>query len=235
LKGHVQVRKEYDGKLRQLTMMGYGVILISHSTEKTFTDEEGVEYTRTIPTLEPRAQIIVNRLVDFIGLAKTVHDKSTGEYVSRLCLRETPRFIAGSRYKYIPREIDLSYDSLVSAIHAAIDKEAAERNGEFLQEAPQPLSKAFAETVDYNVVKPEFDRLTAQILAIDPLHRSEIKEIVQQHLGKEMKVSDCPRSQAGVIELINLDLEAFLESIDFQKQGEVAASTPSDNSNQENK
>lgn len=111
-------------------MMDYGLVLISHATDKVFKDESGSEYNKIVPTLDKRANNIVARMADIIGYSRIVtNDK--GENVTKLFIRGTPRFEAGSRFKYTPDYIDFSYANLVNAISDAIDKQAKEEGESF--------------------------------------------------------------------------------------------------------
>ena len=60
-KGYGLVSKEFDECLRSIVMMDYGLILISHATDKVFKDEAGNEYNKIVPTLDKRANNIVIR------------------------------------------------------------------------------------------------------------------------------------------------------------------------------
>ena len=111
-------------------MMDYGLILISHATDKVFKDEAGNEYNKIVPTLDKRANNIVARMADIIGYSRIVTDKD-GNNLTKLFMRGTPRYEAGSRFKYTPDYIDFSYDNLVSAISEAIDKQSQEDGKEF--------------------------------------------------------------------------------------------------------
>ena len=44
--------------------MGYGIVLISHATDKTFKNDKGQEYNKIIPALPNRPFDIVNKMVD---------------------------------------------------------------------------------------------------------------------------------------------------------------------------
>ena len=61
------VGKEFDECLRSIVQMDYGLVLISHSTDKTFKDENGQEYNKIVPTLDKRATNIVSSVADRIG------------------------------------------------------------------------------------------------------------------------------------------------------------------------
>ena len=50
-KGYTLASKEFDSCLRSIVQMDFGLVLISHSVDKTFTDEKGDEYNQIVPTL----------------------------------------------------------------------------------------------------------------------------------------------------------------------------------------
>ena len=56
--------------------------------------------------------------------------EENGTTATKLFLRGTPRYEAGSRFKYTPDVIDFSYKALVDAICEAIDKQAQEEGAE---------------------------------------------------------------------------------------------------------
>jgi len=60
------VSKEFYECLRSIVMMDYGLVLIYHATDKTFKDENGVEYNKIIPTLDKRANNFIARMADII-------------------------------------------------------------------------------------------------------------------------------------------------------------------------
>ena len=53
----------------------------------------------------------ISNLKDMINNIKEDGSKSV-----RMFMRETNRFVAGSRFKYTPESIELTYDNLVKAI-----------------------------------------------------------------------------------------------------------------------
>lgn len=61
-KGYTLVGKEFDEALRSIVQMNYGLVLISHATDKTFTDEAGKEFNQIVPTLGTRPRNIVSRM-----------------------------------------------------------------------------------------------------------------------------------------------------------------------------
>lgn len=61
-RGYGLVEKEFDTALRSIVQMDYGLVIISHSTDKTFTDENGNQYNKIVPTLDKRANNICARM-----------------------------------------------------------------------------------------------------------------------------------------------------------------------------
>ena len=137
-KGYGMVSKEFDDNLRSIVQMDYGLVMISHAIDKTFTDEQGKEFNRIVPTLDRRAKNIVSRMVDIYGYARGVTE-ADGTNVTKLFLRGTPRFEAGSRFKYTPDYIDFGYKNLVEAVGEAIDKQMAEDGKEYFTDKKQNL------------------------------------------------------------------------------------------------
>ena len=185
--------------------MDYGLILISHSVDKTFKDENGVEYNQIIPTLDNKARLVCERTCDIIGYSRQIQTEDGLK--TKLFLRGTPRFVAGSRFRYTPDVIDFNYDSLVNAIADAIDKEGAAAGATLITDAP--MSKEYLDEPKYNfeALMGEFQTLVGDIMAKTPSMASKITAIVDKHLGRGKKVGDCTPEQAPQIDLILFDLK----------------------------
>ncbi len=54
--------------------MDYGLVIISHETDKTFTDESGRQYNKIVPTLDKRGNNICARMCDIIAYSRAVTD-----------------------------------------------------------------------------------------------------------------------------------------------------------------
>ena len=174
-------------------MMDYGLILISHATDKVFKDEAGAEYNKIVPTLDKRANNIVARMADIIGYSRIVTDKD-GNNITKLFMRGTPRYEAGSRFKYTPDYIDFSYDNLVKAISDAIDKQAQEDGQEYFTDKKNNL---YTDTTkDLNNSEEVFREF----------YQPRIVQITDRYLGKGQKMSQCSREQVEALSLIYDDL-----------------------------
>ena len=208
-KGYAAAKKEFDENLRASPQMGYGLVMISHSQDKTFKDEDGNEYQQIVPTLANQPRLVVDRMSDIIGYAHPVQEED-GSTHTLLYMRGTPRFVAGSRFKYVPDYIDFTYENLVNAIGDAIDKEAQEFDGKFVTDAPSTAHTTEPE-LDFDDLMNQFNTLVSKIQkttgnSFGTTWAPRIIEITERHLGKGKKVSEMSRSQAEQLVLIVDDL-----------------------------
>ena len=214
-KGYGMVGTEFDSNLRKIVMMGYGLVIISHSTDKTFKDERGQEYLKIVPTLDKRANNIVARMCDIIGYARPVQQGD--ENKTMLFIRGTTRYEAGSRFKYTPDYIEFTYKNLVDCIAEAIKKEEEAEGGDYFTDIRENNQidttskldfdaevKKFNESVQYIMEKVGEDNFEA--------YAAKITQIVERFLGKGSKVANCNRDQVEAIILINDDLQELINT-----------------------
>lgn len=211
-KGYTLVAKEFDESLRSIVQMGYGLVLISHAVDKTFKNELGQEYNQIVPTLGSKPRNIVSRLCDIIGYSRGIQLED-GSTTTKLFMRGTPRYVAGSRFKYTPDVIDFNYNSLVQAIGDAIDKQMEEDGQEYFTDDRNNLYK---ETSELN-----FDNLMTEfyntISAIESKSTDDddfklnwtpkINQIIEKYLGKGRQVMKMSRDQVEALDLIVSDLK----------------------------
>lgn len=193
--------------------MGYGIVLISHATDKTFTDEQGRQYNKIVPTLDKRANNIVSRMADIIGYSRIVSD-AEGNESTKLFMRGTSRFEAGSRFKYTPPFIDFTYEALVNAIGEAIDKQAeADGNKELFTDKRENAYFDTTSSLDFDELMTEFnDKIKSIVTEVGEEKFKEywqprITEIIERYIGKGNKVNDMNRDQVEQLDLIVSDLK----------------------------
>ena len=209
--GYALAQREFDTCLRKILQMDYGLVLISHSKEKAQKDENGVEYDQIVPTLENKARLVCERTCDIIGMCRPVKEED-GTIQTRLFLRETPRYVAGSRFKYIVDSIPFTYDNLVKAINDAIDKEAKETGNKYITSTKANLYKD-SDYIEYNfeALKDEFSTLVGKLMETNPAaNRVKITNIVAEYLGGDKKVSDCEPDDAPQLDLIIQELRTLV-------------------------
>ncbi len=211
-KGYGLVANEFDEKLRSIVQLGYGIVLISHATDKTFKDEGGVEYNKIVPTLDKRSNNIVARMADIIGYSRSVTDDE-GNDKTLLFMRGTQRFEAGSRFKYTPDYIEFTYENLVNAISDAIDKQAKE-DGEHLFTTERDNNYIdTSSNLDFDALMEEFQSIIKGFSEDEEKMASyyapRITQIVDKYLGKGKKVSEMNREQSEQLVLIIDDLKTL--------------------------
>ena len=167
-------------------------------------NERGEEYSQLIPTLDKRARLVCERTCDIIGYCRSVEDMEGNKSV-RMFMRETSRFVAGSRFKYTPDSIELTYDNLVKAIGDAIDAQEAAISG---STTTASYNMHQEETqYDFTSLMKEVQATVGSIMSTKPEMEHKIVAIVDKHLGKGRKVSDCTPDQAALVDLILYDLK----------------------------
>lgn len=216
-RGYGMVEKEFDTALRSIVQMDYGLVIISHSTDKTFIDESGNQYNKIVPTLDKRANNICARMCDIVGYSREV-TSADGQLSTKLFMRGTPRYEAGSRFKYTPDYINFTYKELVDAIGTAIDKQAEEDGEEFFT---NEKSNLYTDTVS----NLDFDELSDGCAAIINMliekynkddvfvnfYKPRIEQITDKYLGRGQKLSQCSREQVEALSLILDDLKLLAE------------------------
>jgi hypothetical protein len=122
-------------------------------------------------------------------------------------MRGTPRYVAGSRFAHTPDVIDFSYQNLVDAIADAI-KKIEDEGGEVTNVRNQSITQEV--TYDFPAMMDEFQTIVGKMMEKgSPTAAAKITEIVEAHLGKGKKVSDCTSEQAAQLDMILFDLKSL--------------------------
>ena len=210
-KGYGMVEKEFDTALRSIVQMDYGLVIISHETDKTFTDEAGNQYNKIVPTLDKRANNICARMCDIVGYSRAVTDKE-GNLSTKLFMRGTPRYEAGSRFKYTPDFIDFSYENLVNAIAAAIDKQAEEDGAQYFTNTRKNAYEDTTKDLNFDELMKGCNDLIKEMIGnnsdevFKEFYQPRIVQITDRYLGRGQKMSQCSREQVEALSLIYDDL-----------------------------
>lgn len=211
--GYSQMRHEFDEGLRSIPMMGYGLVMISHAEDRTFTDEDGKEFNQIVPTLPKSPRLIVDRMSDIICYAAP-EQQEDGSVKMIGYLRGTPRFVAGSRFKYIVPRIEFNYDSLVKAIGDAIDKEEEAVPGGVVSDddtTMQDIKSNIDGAADFDKVIGEFNKMVVAIQekagsTFASAWAPKIQATIEKYLGRGKKIRDATPSQVEQVTLVVDDL-----------------------------
>ena len=200
--GYKEASREFDKSLRKIVELGYGLIIISHDEDKTFTDESGIEYNKIVPSLDKRPKKIILRMTDINGYIKNVKDEN-GDHKVVMFMRGTTRFEAGSRYAHIIPYIEFNYKNLAEALKDAIEKTESE-GGSTTEESVNLYEKE--EKEDFKTIQARTIKLCQDIVAEDESKYDEITDLISEHLnGVSLKNAD--RSQQEVLEILESELK----------------------------
>ena len=196
-KGWTAYKQEFNEVFRGLAQLGYAVFFIGHDKEVQIGEGNDAK-TIIRPALSNTTKTVIAGMADIYGYAHQTKANS----MSVLTLRSSDGSIeCGGRFKYLPTEIEMSYDNLANAVHEAIDKEAAEHDGKFVTEERQTITEA--PTFDFNALVEEFNNLAGQLMNKNSAYYAPlITSIIDKYLGKGKKVADATPEQAEFISLI---------------------------------
>lgn len=133
-------------------------------------------------------------------------------------MRGTPRYVAGSRFKYTPDYIDFTYENLVKAIGDAIDKQMAEDGSEFFTDERTNVYAEVTEALDFDELVATFNKLVDGIIEnhseeeFKNYWQPRIVQITDKYLGKGQKVNQCSREQTEALDLIVTDLQELIQT-----------------------
>ena len=199
------VAKELQDTLREITMLGFGLILICHSKEKAtnMTDADGNAITSVEPDLSKNVYAVANSICDLIAYINVEFD-ANGVSKRWLYTRQTPTIFAGSRWKYLDEKIPFGYNELVDAIGRALEKQATLDGATIVDENTIQTVKQRP----FNEIMDEAREIWGKYLA-DATSEEEkdqrlniMKDIINRIFGNpDFKLSSAVPSQADLVQL----------------------------------
>ena len=207
--GYSDKKKEVEDSLRQITQLGYGVVLIAHNTSRIEKTADGQEIEIISPDLPKRAAEVCNGIVDIIGYIG--NEYVNGEYQRWLYTRETPTLFAGSRFKYLAPKIEFGYEQLVNAISDAIDE--AEKNGATVVDK---MEQVVEEELDYDSLMAEARELWTKLVHPEDNGDEEMARTILKKLemtfGRQIKLSEITEDQVSLLELAVIDMRDLVNN-----------------------
>lgn len=205
------LKDEFETTLRELTNLGYALVFIAHSKNKTteYTDEEGNALSAYAPDIPNACYQICNRMVDIIAYVGVEYDVKTGESHRYLYTRGTPTIFAGSRYKYLKPRIELGYQNLVNAVAEAMEKEATETGTAIADTASsyglQSDERSFSDVM--NEAKELWNKI---ITKYGDEGRNKIGESITKVFGRDVQLSKATPEQKDLVLLVIDDFKEIL-------------------------
>lgn len=200
--GYGIVEKEFQDCLRQITQMGYGLVLISHSVPRIEKTDDDGEIEIISPDLPKRGYKVINQLVDIICYIDIIWDKD-GNSKRVLYTRKTPQIMAGSRFKYLSPIIPFGYDELTKAIAEAIEKEANE-NGSTLVDHQETTNN---EERTFEDIREEARSIWTHLLEVNKENIKKLNKIILDTFGRPIKLSEITENQKDLFEVVLAEMK----------------------------
>lgn len=199
-KGFSACRKEFSKMFQEISMLGYGIIFLCHSEEKIpLGGNENDAYIA--PLLDKRPYAIINGMVDIIACIDV--DPKTKERF--LQTRSTQRIFAGSRFKYMPERIPLSYEDLARELSEAIEREGINKKNLIVDERNQEKEEVRSFDDCMNEAREYWEKILDKNSSDEVLDK--IYNIIQNNFGQKIKLSTVTPKQQDLLELTVLDLK----------------------------
>lgn len=211
-KAYGQLNKEFSKAFRTIAQLGYGLIFISHATERTLKDYNNEEYSKIMPAAPTRAKDVANKLVDFIIYIGMDFSKEYPEGRRMMYLKGNKFIHAGSRFPDVPEKIEFGYENLRDTLFDAF--EAAEKRGAVLtdedinfyeEEEKRPFKEAMkdAETIWTAILSKDDSDATAD----------KMFAIIEEHFGQKHKLSATTEAQQELLEATIADLNELFKTL----------------------
>jgi len=204
--GWTLTKKEFESCLRKITMLGYGLVLISHIETRKEKTADDSEIEILAPSMPKRCYEVVNQIVDIIGYIATEWDED-GNSQRWLYTRQTPTVMAGSRFPYLAPKIKLGYDELVNAINDAIDKQR-DLDGATVVDK---IEKKQEEELDFDSIRDEASKIWAKLVNEDKENAERILKKVEMIFGRKLKLSEITEDQKEPFYLVLLEMRDMVK------------------------
>lgn len=208
--GYRELDNENRKWLRRLVLSGFTVIYLGHEGSREFTDEQGNKYTKLCPRGDRRIVDAVCDVVDIIGyVAPNGMDENGREIKSSLYMVNTKRFLAGSRFDYLPPYLPtFSAEALTKAVNDAVQKQEEAEGFRAVSFEEQKITKDTGPEMTYTELKESIQHVLRAFVneekgTVDP----RVTAIIEEYLGKDGKVSAATPEQMEQLEMIYFDLK----------------------------
>ena len=204
--GWTLVKKEFETCLRKITMLGYGLVLISHIETRKEKTADDSEIEILAPSMPKRCYEVVNQIVDIIGYIATEWDED-GNSHRWLYTRQTPTVMAGSRFPYLAPKIKLGYQELVDAINEAIDKQR-DLDGATVVDK---IEKKEEQELSFSEIRDEASKIWAKLVNEDAANAEKILKKVEMIFGRKLKLSEITEDQKEPFFLVLLEMREMAQ------------------------
>jgi intein/homing endonuclease len=143
-KGYALINNEFHRVLTKVSLLPYGLFLVSHSQEREIETRTG-KHTRIVPTLPDRVRQIVLGMADVILYCDIeVTTGPDGGTTTRRVMRTKPHvnYEAGDRTGRLPEVIDLDFSKFLEAFNQGVSVQASAQQSSDRASSPEHHDKA---------------------------------------------------------------------------------------------
>ena len=209
--GYTDCKKEFEGCLRRITQLGYGLVVIAHVDKRIEKRADDTEVEILGPAIPRRCYEIVNQLVDLIGYIDVTWDEH-GNSQRWLYTRKTPTILAGSRFRHLAPKIPFGYEELVNAISEAIDKAEKLEGAVVVDKIEAPTEE---EALNFYEIRSRASELWGQFVGegdnVDAAKAAEVLKKVEMIFGRSMRLSEITEDQVDLFNLVLIEMEDMVK------------------------
>ncbi|AXF52515.1 MAG: AAA domain protein [Caudoviricetes sp.] len=217
--------KEYFRQINLLTSSGYTVVFIAHEQANSKTGF-------ITPKGDKRCINPIIDKCDYVIYLKSNGVDAEGRVIkSSGFLAQTSEFFARAKIEYTPTFIkEFTAENLVKTIQTGIDLKR-ENDGSTVTSFAEQQKMNMVDPLNFEKIKKEFQILIESIPGYDDYELTteegikfqnfwnpKISHIVESHLGKGGKVSQCNVNQVEALDLIVKDLKILIEENKVEEQ-----------------
>ncbi|AFJ61983.1 MULTISPECIES: ATP-binding protein [Bacillati] len=197
---------EYETELWEqidkLISLDFTIVFITHETEDENGKIQPKGDKRLMPTIRDNCEFT-------IYLKSNGVDENGTVIKSSAYLAETDEFFARSKFDYVPTFIEeFTAENLTKAIVDGIVKQGEMEGIKLVTEEEKKEVYSIGEN-NYEMLMAEIKEVGIRLNEKGKLE--ELNEIVEKHLGKNAKVTECTKKQVDVMSVILDDLKDLLE------------------------
>lgn len=190
--GYNLVDQELQGALDKLVKAGFGIFMITHSTEKKFESRNGTSYDKTTVSLPNRARNTFVNSADFIIFISVEKEKQGNALVDNryIYFRSDEDIEAGSRFENVPEKIEYSAEGFLEVFNDAIlgsyggDEQAVEDAKETQSEEREERTKEYREETKAEASSESIIAdIDKAIKAMDKEKQAELKKQLKAEFG----------------------------------------------------
>jgi hypothetical protein len=145
-KGYALVNNEFHRVLTKLSLLPYGLLLVSHAQDVEIEGRTG-KFHKAVPTLPETPRKIVLGMADVVAYCDVEpikHDDGRTTYKRVLRTKPSPYWEAGDRTKRLPETIDFNFPAFAAALRAPSSGSSSQP--EQAAAASEPASQAKTKT-----------------------------------------------------------------------------------------